>query len=195
MFELDMGAIRRTAGLSETLANPANPANTGLQAYEEVANGWLTLANSEPAISQEPPKLARLAKLAISHESAELLTARVIAAAMKACDAHDDGPAAREQMRREVLTTPPEQQAELLEHFQEQYGHVEVPHQHAANSGAMPSARTCRSCMHRLRAGTCGEPVEAGLAERFTVTWPPAGHATCCPAFQRLGADAKEAAR
>lgn len=194
MFELDMGAIRRTAGLSETLANPANPANTGLQAYEEVANGWLTLANSEPAISQEPPKLARLAKLAISHESAELLTARVIAAAMKACDAHDDGPAAREQMRREVLTTPPEQQAELLQHFVETYGDAQSePANEPSATGT--TARTCRACIYRLRAGTCGRPVEAGLAEAFVVVWPPAGHAVTCPAFQRLGVDAKEAAR
>ena len=132
--------------------------------------------------------------LAFLHE-AERTAVLLVQAAMRACDTWHDSPEARAVMRAEVLATPPEQQAELLEHFQEQYGHVEVPHQHAANSGAKPSAPMCRACAHRLRAGTCSEPVAAGLAEAFTVVWPPAGHGAGCPAFRRLGSDAKGAAR
>lgn len=108
MFKLDMEAIRRSADAAWLTANLANP------------------ANSPPEISQCTPKLATLAGLAISHdvshESAELLTARVIAAAMRACDAHGDGPEAREEMRQDVLNTPAHLRADLLEHFQQTYG-------------------------------------------------------------------------
>ena len=43
---------------------------------------------------------------------------------------------------------------------------------------------TCTGCTHRLRRGTCGEPVAAGLlAGGFSIVWPPDGHATGCGAF------------
>lgn len=45
----------------------------------------------------------------------------LIAAAMRACDHHDDGPAAREQMRRDCLATPHQLRADLLAHFQRAY--------------------------------------------------------------------------
>ena len=45
------------------------------------------------------------------------------------------------------------------------------------------SARTCSSCAHLLRRGTCAEPVIAGLAEWFGIRWPPAGHAARCHAY------------
>lgn len=44
----------------------------------------------------------------------------------------------------------------------------------------------CSDCLHLLRAGTCSEPVLAGLitaAEEFAIVWPPAGHAASCAAF------------
>lgn len=44
-----------------------------------------------------------------------------------------------------------------------------------------PPRERCRPCQHRLPAGTCGQPVAAGLAEVFEVVLPPAGHQ--CPAF------------
>ena len=43
--------------------------------------------------------------------------------------------------------------------------------------------KTCAGCSNRLKHGTCGEPVGAGLAPKFTILWPPAGHAATCPAF------------
>ena len=118
MFKLNMQAIRQNAGqgwLMAYLANSANPpaavANHGTQ---------------RPEISQKPPELARLAGIAISqqvsHQSAELLTARLIAAAMRACDRHGDGPAARADMKRDCLATPLHLQADLLDHFQQTYG-------------------------------------------------------------------------
>lgn len=46
--------------------------------------------------------------------------------------------------------------------------------------------RTCADCRHRLRPGTCGEPVAAGLftaAHGFGIVWPEPDHAATCPAF------------
>ena len=45
--------------------------------------------------------------------------------------------------------------------------------------------RTCAGCAHRLRRGTCAEPVAAGLATHFGIRWAPDGHAQGCPAFRR----------
>lgn len=47
-------------------------------------------------------------------------------------------------------------------------------------------ARTCADCRHRLRRGTCAEPVAAGLftaAHGFGIVWPEPDHAATCPAF------------
>lgn len=46
--------------------------------------------------------------------------------------------------------------------------------------------RTCAGCQHRLRRGTCAEPVAAGLftaAHGFGIVWPEPDHAATCPAF------------
>lgn len=50
------------------------------------------------------------------------LSRELMDAAMSACEAHGDGDEAREQMRRDVMGTPPEQHADLLAHFQQTYG-------------------------------------------------------------------------
>ena len=49
------------------------------------------------------------------------LTAELLAAAMKGCDQHRDGEAARNQMRGECLATSPNLQADLLAHFRQSY--------------------------------------------------------------------------
>lgn len=103
MFKLDMNAIRETANAPRLMANPANAANLANKA-----------ANDEPEISQKPPKLARLAKLAISHD---LLTARLIAAAMRVCDQYNDTDAKREEMRQDCLDTPHHLRQDLLDYF------------------------------------------------------------------------------
>ena len=48
---------------------------------------------------------------------------------------------------------------------------------------AAAGLRTCAGCSNRLRHGTCAEPVAAGLATKFEIRWPPAGHAQSCPAY------------
>lgn len=107
MFKLDMQAIRCSADAARLTANLANP------------------ANSAPEASLQPPRLATLAGLAISHDSgkdaSELLTAQVVAAAMRACDHHDDGEEARAQMRADIEATPPDLRADLLDHFTRSY--------------------------------------------------------------------------
>jgi hypothetical protein len=50
------------------------------------------------------------------------LTDALLIAAMRACDHWNDSPAAREQMRRECLATPRNQQRDLLKHFRSAYG-------------------------------------------------------------------------
>lgn len=135
MFELDMNAIRQSAGLPWLMANSANPANLATQ-----------VAHASPDDRQSAPPLAKLAEiatLAISHDrlsaandaqplaqiatlaglaiSQELMEARLIAAAMRAADHHGDGPEAREQWRQDVLNTPYHLRADLLEHLQAQY--------------------------------------------------------------------------
>lgn len=100
MFKLDMDAIRETAKTPRLMANPANLANKAV--------------NDEPEISQTPPELAGLAKLAISHD---LLTARLMAAAMRVCDQYDDNDAKREEMRQDILATPHHLRQELLDYF------------------------------------------------------------------------------
>ena len=44
--------------------------------------------------------------------------------------------------------------------------------------------RTCAGCAHRLRRGTCAEPVAAALATHFGIRWAPDGHAQSCPAYE-----------
>ena len=49
---------------------------------------------------------------------------------------------------------------------------------------AQSPMRACTGCAHRLRRGTCAEPVAAGLATHFGIRWAPEGHAQSCPAFK-----------
>lgn len=55
--------------------------------------------------------------LRVAHDN----TQQLLAAAMRACDHHGDGPAAREEMRQSVLETPGHLRADLLEHLQQAY--------------------------------------------------------------------------
>lgn len=52
----------------------------------------------------------------------ERITAKLLKAAMLACDRLGDGDAARQQMRADCLATPEDLRADLLEHFNGTYG-------------------------------------------------------------------------
>ena len=80
----------------------------------EVPAGVLTNAQRE-AIKGHKPEL-----IACIQESARL-TSELLTAAMRACDYWKDSPAAREQMRREILEAKPEHRAELLRMFRGDY--------------------------------------------------------------------------
>lgn len=54
--------------------------------------------------------------------TAHRVTADLLKAAMHVCDRYEDSDAAREAMRVQVMETPQEQRADLLEHFQTTYG-------------------------------------------------------------------------
>lgn len=48
----------------------------------------------------------------------------LLKAAMRACDHHSDGEAARADMRADCLATPTHQRLDLLHHFEQTYGAV-----------------------------------------------------------------------
>ena len=43
--------------------------------------------------------------------------------------------------------------------------------------------RTCRGCRHMTAAGTCSDPVRAGLRPHFGIVWPEPTRAATCKAF------------
>lgn len=60
----------------------------------------------------------------------------------------------------------------------------ETPRSEDAQGARAP--RTCTTCTHRLRAGTCAVPEQSGLipaGSGFGIFWPPAAHAATCPAW------------
>ena len=78
-------------------------------------------AHVPPPAAQPLAELATIATLAISQraneESFDLLAARLMAAAMRRCDQFNDGEEARQDMREQVLETPPHLRQDLLDHF------------------------------------------------------------------------------
>lgn len=90
MFKLDMQAIREAAHVPPPAAQP-------LAELATVA----TLAISQPA----------------KEKAFDLLAARLMAAAMRRCDQFNDGDKARQDMREQVLETPPHLRQDLLDHF------------------------------------------------------------------------------
>lgn len=46
------------------------------------------------------------------------------------------------------------------------------------------AAASCRPCAHRSGHMTCLEPVKAGLAEQWCITWAPLNYQRKCPAYQ-----------
>lgn len=89
MFKLDMDALRKEADI--------------------------------PITSELEQPLAKLAALAISQpaneESFDLLGARLMAAAMRRCDEFNDSEQARQDMREQILETPPHLREDLLDYF------------------------------------------------------------------------------
>ena len=46
--------------------------------------------------------------------------------------------------------------------------------------------RSCTNCRHRLKPGTCAEPIAAGLLteeQGYGIVWPAQGYGAACAAF------------
>ena len=100
--------------LAELIACGITPNLTPDGAGIEVPAGRLT----DP---QRAAIKAHKVELIACIQEAANLTTELLAAAMRACDAHGDGPEAREQMRLDCLETPPQLRADLLQHFRDVY--------------------------------------------------------------------------
>ena len=75
-----------------------------------VPAGKLTEAQRAAVLGHKPALIACIL------ESARV-TAQLLEAAMRRCDQFNDGEKARQDMREQVLETPPHLRQELLEHF------------------------------------------------------------------------------
>lgn len=74
-----------------------------------------TLREWSPRLREHKPELLEF--LQDAHTS----TAQLVEAAMRCCDYFEDSPAAREQMRQDVIDTPAHLRADLLAHFRKAY--------------------------------------------------------------------------
>ena len=78
-------------------------------------------AHVPPPAAQSLAELATIATLAISQPTDvvtfDLMAARLMAAAMRRCDQFNDSDKARQDMREQVLETPPHLRQDLLDHF------------------------------------------------------------------------------
>ena len=100
--------------LAELLEHGITPKLTPDGTGIEVPAGRLTDAQRQAIRSCKAELIACI------QESARL-AAELLGAAMRACDHWRDGPEAREQMKKEVMETPPHLRADLLDHFRQNY--------------------------------------------------------------------------
>lgn len=98
------------AVLDDLLASGITPTVTPDGTGIVVPAGRLTAAQRAAILAHKSELIARI------QESARM-TADLLAAAMRVCDAWGDTPAAREQMRRDCLSTPPHLRADLLDYL------------------------------------------------------------------------------
>ena len=84
--------------------------------------GTLKAAGPSDTLREWPPRLrAHKSELLEFLQDAHASTAQLVEAAMRCCDHFGDSPAAREQMRQDVIDTPPHLRADLLHHLSRAY--------------------------------------------------------------------------
>lgn len=82
----------------------------------------LKIAGDPDAVEVWAPRLRPYkAELIARLINSSQITHELLQAAMRACDHHGDDEPARQQMRDEVLATPPHLRADLLDHFTRNY--------------------------------------------------------------------------
>lgn len=96
---------------------PANPHGIRKVGATDSATPAQPVAKNDATFT--PSEVAGCATVApvASELTAEREMRKLLAAAMRACDHYNDGHAAREQMVKDCLDTPPELRGELREHF------------------------------------------------------------------------------
>lgn len=87
-----------------------------------LVDGAVKVSGSRKALDKLVPQLRENKPELIEFlTDAQETTVRLLAAAMIACDRHNDGPAARDEMRADCLATPLHLRVDLLEHFNKTY--------------------------------------------------------------------------
>lgn len=82
---------------------------------QQAPKGGATFANSDEKLRVAFASTRNTQQGALT---AHRLAKELIKAAMKVCDKHGDGEAARADMRQQCMELPPDMQRDLLEHFQ-----------------------------------------------------------------------------
>jgi len=100
---------------------PAIPHGIRIHAATAIATA-MQQGRKESATQADSGEKLRVAFASTRNTQQGALTAHrmakeLIAAAMKVCDRHGDNQAAREEMRRDVLATPPHLRQDLLDHL------------------------------------------------------------------------------
>ncbi len=104
---------------ADTLLREAMTAGVTLRIDE---GGALKAAGPADTVREWAPLLREnKADLLQFLQDAHASTAQLVEAAMRACDHFGDSPAAREQMRRDVIDTPLHLRADLLQHLTSAY--------------------------------------------------------------------------
>ena len=86
--------------------------------------------------------VVRVAPVSIDRDHATL-TADLVEAAMRVCDEHGDGQAARDEMRADCLALSPRLQADLLNHFRGKAANLGRPKPTKADISAPSPSRAC----------------------------------------------------
>ena len=96
--------------LADLLASGIEPSVTPAQAGVVVPAGKLSPSQRAAVLTHKPDLIAYLLE-------SSRITVQLLEAAMRRCDQFNDGEKARQDMREQVLETPPHLRHDLLEHF------------------------------------------------------------------------------
>lgn len=98
--------------LADLLVSGIEPGLTDDKTGIVVPAGRLTPAQRQAVLAHKSELIEHLVE-------SSRLTDRLLSAAMRRCDDFNDSEAARQDMRQDVLATPPHLRQDLLDHFNE----------------------------------------------------------------------------
>ena len=184
-----------------TVANSANASadSQDSQGFANHQNGPQALYSCGSSQNSQdsqgsPPKLTSSA--GPTHGTYE----KLIEAIRDCCAVRGDTDRNRDALLSEAGDYDTEAQLDLIAHFLSEAaiwravsasGHMPAPTPVArVPIHPVPSVKTCPQCANRLRFGTCGRPIEAGLIgadEGYGIVWAPPRWAATCRAFAAAG--------